>query len=83
MGYNFFNIVEVTKSLNKKLNDFRASLGEAIGRGKNISFIDTDLTYTLKLQHDRIQEMMIISSSLPATGRTDIMRAASVSMRPE
>ena len=54
MGYNFFNIVEVTKSLNKKLNDFRASLGEAIGRGKNISFIDTDLTYILKLQHDRI-----------------------------
>jgi hypothetical protein len=54
MGYNLFNIVEVSRSLNHKLNEFRASLGEAISKGKNLTFIDTDITYSLKLQHDRI-----------------------------
>ena len=56
MGYNFFNIVEVPKAFNQKLNDFRKSLGEAICKGKDITFADNDITYALKLQHDRITE---------------------------
>lgn len=54
MGYNFFNIKEVSGTFNRKLNDFRASLGDAICKGKSISFADNDITYMLKLQHDRI-----------------------------
>ena len=54
MGYNFFNIKEVPDAFNRKLNDFRASLGNAICSGENIPFADNDITYTLKLQHDRI-----------------------------
>ncbi|MBR5683391.1 MAG: hypothetical protein IKW96_09000 [Ruminococcus sp.] len=54
MGYNFFNIKEVPDAFNCKLNEFRASLGAAVGKGKNITFADNDITYTLKLQHDRI-----------------------------
>ena len=54
MGYNLFDTKEVTGFLLTRLNDFRASLGAAIGRGENIPFADNDVTYTLKLQHDRI-----------------------------
>ena len=54
MGYNLFNIKEVSSVFNQKLNEFRASLGAAIGRGDNISFLDSDNSYLLQLQHDRI-----------------------------
>ena len=56
MGYNFYNIKEVSGGFNSKLNDFRASLGDAVCRGKNIPFADNDITYMLKLQHDRISK---------------------------
>ncbi|MBR4759519.1 MAG: zinc ribbon domain-containing protein [Lachnospiraceae bacterium] len=56
MGYNLFNIVEVPKTFNRKLNDFRSSLAAAISEGKDITFADNDITYALKLQHDRLTE---------------------------
>ena len=56
MGYNFFNIKEVSNAFNAKLNEFRASLGTAISQGKNITFADNDISYILKLQHDRISK---------------------------
>ena len=54
MGYNFFKTTEVSGVFNRKLNDFRASLGNAVCRGEDITFADNDITYMLKLQHDRI-----------------------------
>ncbi len=54
MGYNLFNIKEVSNAFNTKLSAFRASLGNAISRGQNITFADNDISYILKLQHDRI-----------------------------
>ena len=54
MGYNIFNIKEVSNAFNTKLSAFRASLGNAISRGQNITFADNDISYILKLQHDRI-----------------------------
>ena len=56
MGYNFFNIKEISGVFSRRLNDFRASLGNAVSKGKNITFADNDVTYTLKLQHDRISK---------------------------
>ena len=56
MGYNFLNITEVSDIFRRKLNEFRSSLGDAIGKGKNITFADQDITYVLELQHDRIAE---------------------------
>ena len=55
MGYNFFNIKEVSGVFNQKLNEFRASLGTAISTGRGIPFADSDISYVLKLQHDRIR----------------------------
>ena len=54
MGYLFFQTKEVSGAFNRKLNDFKASLGSAIGNGENITFADQDITHLLKLQHDRI-----------------------------
>ena len=54
MGYNLFKIKEVSGIFNSKLNDFRTSLGTAVCKGTNIPFADNDITYMLKLQHDRI-----------------------------
>ena len=54
MGYNFFNIKEVPRAFNFRLNDFRASLGNAVSKGSSIPFADNDITYTLKLQYDRL-----------------------------
>ena len=54
MGYLFFHTREVSGVFNRKLNAFKASLGNAIGKGENIIFADHDITYLLKLQHDRI-----------------------------
>ena len=59
MGYNFFNIVEVSSAFNQKLNNFRASLGKAINDGENIPFSDRDISYLLKLQHDRVKSKRI------------------------
>ena len=56
MGYNFFNIKNVKESFNRKLKDFVLSLGKAIGNGEDIPFADNDVTYTLKLQHERIKD---------------------------
>ena len=55
MGYNYFNVKKVSRTINRKLNDFLSSLGEAVNRGKNISFADRDISYMLSLQHDRIK----------------------------
>ena len=56
MGYNLFNIKEVPGVQSRRLNDFRSSLGNAVSRGNNISFADNDITYILKLQHNRISQ---------------------------
>lgn len=56
MGYNFFKITQLKESFRLKLNNFVNSLGSAIGDGKNIPFADNDISYVLKLQHDRIKE---------------------------
>ncbi|MGN0617192.1 hypothetical protein [Ruminococcus flavefaciens] len=56
MGYNFFNIKEVSGVFDRKLNDFRASLEAAVCNGKSIPFADNDITYILKLQHDRLSK---------------------------
>ncbi|EWM52223.1 hypothetical protein [Ruminococcus flavefaciens] len=56
MGYNLFNVKEVSGVFNSKLNDFRASLGSAVCKGKNITFADNDITYMLKLQHERLSK---------------------------
>ena len=55
MGYNFFQIKEVSGAFSKKLDDFRNSLGAAISQGINIPFADSDVSYVLKLQNDRIR----------------------------
>ena len=56
MGYNFFSSREISNIFNQKLNDFRASLGTAVGNGGNIPFSDSDISYVMKLQHDRINK---------------------------
>ena len=56
MGYNFFKTKDVSNIFNIKLNEFKASLGTAICKGKNIPFADNDITYMLKLQHDRVSK---------------------------
>ena len=55
MGYNFFHIKEVSGVFSRKLDDFRDSLGAAISKGCNIPFADSDISYVLKLQNDRIR----------------------------
>lgn len=55
MGYNYFNVKNVSKTINSKLNNFLASLGEMLEKGKIISFADRDISYMLSLQHDRIK----------------------------
>lgn len=59
MGYNLFNIKEVSRAFNKKLDDFRASLGDAISKGTNIPFADSDVSYVLKLQNDRLRRKRV------------------------
>lgn len=59
MGYNLFNIKEVSRAFNKKLDDFRASLGDAISKGANIPFADSDVSYVLKLQNDRLRRKRV------------------------
>ncbi len=56
MGYNIFNAKEVPEAFQRKLNEFRSSIGVAIGEGKNITFADQDITYGLELQRDRLAE---------------------------
>ena len=52
----FFNIREITGTIRTKLLDFKNSLGEAIRQGKDISFADKDINYSLKLQNERLKE---------------------------
>ena len=56
MGYNFFDIKETSDVFSRKLNEFKTSLGAAVSKGDKISFADSDISYVLKLQHDRISE---------------------------
>ena len=56
MGYNFFKITKLKDNFRLKLNTFVNSLGSAIGEGRNITFADNDLSYVLKLQHERIKD---------------------------
>lgn len=56
MGYNFFQIKEVKGSFKVKLNQFMEALGPAIVNGNDIGFADNDLTYTLKLQSERLKD---------------------------
>ena len=56
MGYNLFNIKPVKESFNRKLSAFITSFGPALGEGKDITFADNDITYTLKLQNERIKD---------------------------
>lgn len=56
MGYNFFNIKPVKDSFNRKLSAFITSFGPALCEGKDITFADNDITYTLKLQNERIKD---------------------------
>ena len=54
MGYNFFDDIQISNAIGRKLGEFRASLGEAVSMGKNITFADRDIAYSMKLQRDRI-----------------------------
>lgn len=56
MGYNFFNVQKVKDSYKVKIEQFLKSLGPAIKNGEDITFADNDITYALRLQHDRIKE---------------------------
>lgn len=56
MGYNFLQATPIRLSYQKKLEKFTSSLGKAVGEGETIPFADNDLTYTLKLQNERIKE---------------------------
>ena len=56
MGKNYFQAIPIKESYDQKLISFASSLGAAIGKGETIPFADNDVTYTLKLQNDRIKE---------------------------
>ena len=56
MGYNFFNVKKIKDSFKVKLEQFLKSLGPAIANGEDITFADNDVTYALKLQHERIKD---------------------------
>ncbi|MCR5542667.1 MAG: hypothetical protein K6F55_00835 [Eubacterium sp.] len=59
MGYNFFKIKQVPEVFNNKLNEFCASIGTAISKGVNIPFADSDVSYVLKLQNDRLRRKCV------------------------
>ena len=59
MGKNYFQAIPIKPSYEKKLLRFTSSLGKAIGKGETIPFADNDLTYTLNLQHERIESKNI------------------------
>lgn len=56
MGYSFFNIQKAKDSYNRKMKAFQSSLGASVCNGEDISFADNDISYILKLQHERIKE---------------------------
>lgn len=56
MGYNFYQDNSVKDSFKVKLKDFLASLGPAISKGADIPYADNDITYSLKLQHNRLAD---------------------------
>ena len=56
MGKNYFQAIPLKDSYQKKLREFTASLGNAIGKGETIPLVDNDLAYTLNLQNERIKE---------------------------
>ena len=54
MGYNFFLNKQIPEMFIQKLHNFRNSLGNAIETGQNIPFADSDITYLMRLQRNRI-----------------------------
>lgn len=56
MGYNIFEVVKLKQSFRKNLKSFVATLGSAISNGDNISFADNDISYILRLQHERLNK---------------------------
>ena len=59
MGKHYHKAIPMRPAYDEKLISFSSSLGEAIGKGKTIPNADNDVTYILKLQHDRIKEKNI------------------------
>ena len=59
MGRHYHKAIPMRPAYDEKLISFSNSLGEAIGKGKTIPNADNDVTYILKLQHDRIKEKNI------------------------
>lgn len=59
MGRHYQKAIPMRPAYDEKLISFSSSLGEAIGKGKTIPFADNDVTYTLKLQNERIKEKNI------------------------
>lgn len=55
MGYNFFKITYLRDNFNRKYKAFAATLGSAVRKGANITFVDNDISYALKLQHERLK----------------------------
>ena len=56
MGKNYFQAIPIKPSYDEKLIGFTASLGNAIGKGQTIPYVDNDVTYLLNLQNERIKE---------------------------
>ncbi len=56
MGKNYFQAIPIKPSYDEKLICFTASLGNAIGKGQTIPYVDNDVTYLLNLQNERIKE---------------------------
>ena len=54
MGYNFFLNKQIPEMFIQKLHNFKNSLGNAIETGQNIPFADSDITYLMRLQRNRI-----------------------------
>ena len=59
MGRHYHKAIPMRPAYDEKLISFSFSLGEAIGKGKTIPYADNDVTYTLKLQNERIKEKNI------------------------
>ena len=56
MGYSLFKIIHLKDNFKRQFKAFVGTLGSAVSRGDKITFADNDITYALKLQHDRLTE---------------------------
>lgn len=59
MGRHYQKAIPMRPAYDEKLISFSSSLGDAICKGKTIPYADNDVTYTLKLQNDRLKEKNI------------------------